>query len=109
MLSIGDAHCSHAKLADNTLNVTNMNLNPGEKQPIMRDSIFNGQIQSMVFSANHPDEKLREKPKGMKIILQEYDLWKSGLKGFCSNKEALLENPRCYVCHVLAVQEDFLN
>ena len=69
-----DNSSSHAKLADDTLNVTNMNLNPGGKQPIMRDTIFNGQIQSMVFPTDHPDEKLRGKPEGMKIILQECGL-----------------------------------
>ena len=104
-----DNSSSHAKLADDTLNVTNMNLNPGGKQPIMRDTIFNGQIQSMVFLTDHPDEKLRGKPKGMKIILQERGLWRSELKGFCGNKETLLENSRCCARHVLGAQEDFLN
>ena len=61
-----DNFSNHAKLADDTLNVTNMNLNPGGKQPIMRDTIFNRQSQSMVFPTDHPDEKLRGKPKGMK-------------------------------------------
>jgi len=40
----------------------------------MRDTIFNRQIQSMVFSADYPDEKLHGNPKGMKIILQEHGL-----------------------------------
>ncbi len=75
----------------------------------MRDTIFNRQIQSMVFSADYPDEKLHGNPKGMKIILQEHGLWKSGLKGFCDNKNVLLENPKCCACHILAAQEDFLN
>ena len=104
-----DNSSSHAKLADDTLNATNMNLNPGGKQPIMRDTIFNGQIQSMVFPADYPDEKLRGNPKGMKIILQERGLWESGLKGFCGNKNVLLENPKCCARHILAAQEDFLN
>ena len=64
-----DNSSSHVKLADDTLNATNMNLNPGGKQPIMCDTIFNGQVQSMIFSADYPNEKLRGKPKGMKIIL----------------------------------------
>ncbi|GBB88203.1 hypothetical protein RclHR1_14740003 [Rhizophagus clarus] len=59
-----DNFSSHAKLADDTLNAAYMNLNPGGKQPIMRDTIFNGQVQ---------------------------------------------KNSRCYACHVLAAQEDFLN
>lgn len=58
-----------SSLADDTLNAANMNLNLGGKQPIMRDTSFNGQIQSMVFPNDYPDEKLREKPKDIKIIL----------------------------------------
>ncbi|GES72956.1 hypothetical protein RCL_jg15606.t1 [Rhizophagus clarus] len=104
-----DNSSSHAKLADDTLNAVYMNLNPGGKQPIMRDTIFNGQVQSMVFPANYPDENLRGKPKGMRVILQERGLWGSGLKGFCGNKEVSIENPRCCARHVLAAQEDFLN
>ncbi|CAB4479713.1 unnamed protein product [Rhizophagus irregularis] len=60
-----DNSSSHAKLADDTLNAANMNLNPGGKQPIMRDTIFNGQIQSMVFPNDYPDKNLRGKPKGL--------------------------------------------
>ncbi|PKK60049.1 hypothetical protein RhiirC2_719382 [Rhizophagus irregularis] len=85
-----DNSSSHIKLADDTLNAANMNLNSGGKQPIIY-------------------EKLCEKPKGMKVILQERGLWESGLKGFCGNKEISLENPRCCARHVLATQEDFLN
>jgi hypothetical protein len=44
-----DNSSSHTKLADDTFNAINMNLNPGRKQPIMIDTIFNGQIQSMIF------------------------------------------------------------
>jgi hypothetical protein len=69
-----DNSSSHAKLADDTLNAANMNLNPDGKQPIMRNTSFNEQIQSMVFPDNYLDEKLRGKPKGMKIILQERGL-----------------------------------
>ena len=58
-----DNSSSHAKLADDTLNAANMNLNPGEKQPIMRDTIFNGRVQSMVFPADYSDEKLRGQQK----------------------------------------------
>jgi hypothetical protein len=104
-----DNSSSHAKLANDTLNAANINLNLSGKQSIMHDTIFNGQIQSMVFPNDYPDEKLREKPKGIKIILQKCDLWGSGLKGFCGNKEASVENPRCYAYYVLVTQEDFLN
>ena len=54
---------SHRKCSDDSLNVDCMNVGPGGKQPKMRDSIFNGQLQSMVL----PDGR----PKGMKLVLQE--------------------------------------
>ena len=104
-----DNSSSHAKLANDTLNAMNMNLNPGGKQPIMRDTIFNGQVQTMVFPSDYPDEILRGKPKGMKVILQECDLWNLGLKAFCEKSDILLENPRCCARHILAAQEDFRN
>ena len=63
----------------------------------------------MTFSADYPDEKLCEKPKRIKIILQEHGLQESGLKGFCSNKHILLENSKCCARHILTSQEDFLN
>ncbi len=63
----------------------------------------------MIFFADYLDEKLHENPKEMKIILQERNLWKSGLKRFCDNKNILLKNPKCCMWHILVVQEDFLN
>ncbi len=42
-----------------------MNTNP-------HDTIFNKQIQCIVFPTNHPDENLCGKPKGMKIISQDH-------------------------------------
>ena len=104
-----DNSSSHAKLANDTLNAMNMNLNPGGKQPIMRDTIFNGQVQTMVFPSDYPDEILRGKPKGMKVILQERGLWNLGLKAFCGKSDILLENLRCCARHILAAQEDFRN
>ena len=104
-----DNSSSHAKLADDTLNAANMNLNPGGKQPIMRDTIFNGQVQSMVFPFDYPNEAFCGKPKGMKVVLQERGLWDSGLKAFCGKNNISLENPRCCARHVLAAQEDFCN
>ncbi|RGB27634.1 hypothetical protein C1646_768870 [Rhizophagus diaphanus] len=67
--------------SDDTHNVANMNLNPSGKQPVMHNIIFNGQVQSMVFPVDYPDEKL----------------------------QVSLENSRCYAHHVLTAQEDFLN
>lgn len=37
----------------------------------------------MVFDQNHPDPSLRGKPKGMRVVLQERGLWRSGLLKKC--------------------------
>ncbi len=71
-----DNFSSHSTFAANALNAKAMNVNLGGKQPIMRDTIFNEQVQHIVFSDDYSDSSLRKLPKGMKIILQECDLWK---------------------------------
>ena len=54
---------SHRKIADNQLNVDKMNVSSGGKQPVMRDTVWNGNVQRMVLDDG--------RPKGMKIILKE--------------------------------------
>eukprot|EP00731_Ephydatia_muelleri_P008066 Em0004g404a len=51
------------KIADNQLNVDKMNVSSGGKQPVMRDTVWNGNVQRMVLDDG--------RPKGMKIILKE--------------------------------------
>jgi hypothetical protein len=79
-----DHSSSHTKVADDSLNAFKMNLNPGGKQPVMRNTIYNGKVQQMVLSNDYPDEKLHGKPKGMRIILQERGLWRPNLKASCN-------------------------
>lgn len=38
----------------------------------------------MVFSNDHENEEPREKPKGIKVVLQERGLWKEGWKLQCA-------------------------
>ena len=83
-----------------------MNVNPGGKQPKMHSTIFNGQIQHMVFPDDYLDSNLQGKPKGMRIVLQERGLWNENLIRFCKN-ETLKEN--CCMRHILEQQEDFCN
>jgi len=76
-----------------------MNLGPGGKQPVIRDTEFYSadgrHHQSMVFQrgdivweTNEPiPEGLIGKPKGMKRILQERSLWTAGLKKQCHRKK----------------------
>ena len=57
-----------------------MNLNPGGKQAIMRNTYFgpNNLLQSMVFPVTYHDEKLRGRPKGIKQVLIEREKWPLG-------------------------------
>ena len=54
---------SHKKFDDNALNASNMNVYPGEKQPALRDGLWEGSVQNMTL----PDGT----PKGMKMVLLE--------------------------------------
>ena len=72
----------------------------------MRNTIFNGQIQSMNFSDNYFDETLRGKPKGMRQVLEERQLMKPGLIGYCHNNK--LKDNQCCIRHILENQPDFL-
>jgi hypothetical protein len=80
-----DCSSAHEGLAADALNVNNMNVNPGGKQWVMRDTVIpltnlppkpgqrdmRGMPQTMVYPDTHPDPELCRKPKGMKVILQE--------------------------------------
>lgn len=101
-----DNSSSHNAYASDALNAKTMNVNPGGKQPKMRDTIFNGQIQHMVFPSDYPNLELRNKPKGMRIILQERQLWKEGMIGFCNNN---FSRGDCCMRHVLEQEDDFRN
>ncbi|RGB42597.1 hypothetical protein C1646_750781 [Rhizophagus diaphanus] len=75
-----DNSSNHAAFSKDALVANRMNLNPGGKQPVMRNTYFgpNNQLQSMVFPTTHNDEKLRGKPKGIKQILMERGKWPPG-------------------------------
>ena len=63
---------SHCKVADDVPNADKMNAGPGGKQPVMRDTIWEGQVQKLV-----DDEGV---PKGMKAILKERNIDITGMK-----------------------------
>jgi len=58
-----DHSSSHTAFAEDALNVNKMNVRPGGAQPKMRDTMWRGRAQRMVF----PDGM----PKGMKQVLIE--------------------------------------
>ena len=63
---------SHRKVADDALNADRMNVGPGGKQPVMRDTVWGGQVQKMVDANGIP--------KGMKIILEERGVDTTGMR-----------------------------
>jgi hypothetical protein len=84
---IFDCSSAHEALAPDALNINNMNVKPGGKQPAMRDTIIpmnnpppfepgkpdpRGQVQSLVYPDPYPaDPDLAGKPKGLKATLKE--------------------------------------
>ena len=64
---------SHRKLAEDALNVNRINVHPGGKQPVMRNTKWNGQVQPLIFDDGTP--------KGMKAILEERGVETKGMKG----------------------------
>jgi hypothetical protein len=109
-----DNSSNHAVFRKDALVASRMNLKPGGKQPIMRDTYFgpDRQPQSMVFPATHPDEKLRGQPKGIKQVLIERGKWPpEGLILECKDcKEKIQDESRISCCarQVLSLEPDFL-
>ena len=69
---IFDQSSGHCAFKDDALNVNKMNVGPGGAQSRMRNTIWDGRVQTMVFSDG--------RPKGMKIILQEHGIDTAGMK-----------------------------
>ena len=62
----------HKKVQEDALNVERMNVRPGGKQAVMRDTVWNGEVQKMIL----PDGR----PKGMKLVLDERGIETTGMK-----------------------------
>ena len=61
-----DYSSCHAALADDALDANKMNVKPGGKQRIMRDTVWDGKTQKMYFM-----DRGRKVAKGMKLVLEE--------------------------------------
>jgi len=85
-----------------------MNLGPGGKQPCMHPGSFKGISQSMVFPNDYPNEKLRGKPKGLKIILEERGLWPENGKLLARCPSGCKGKTDCCAERIMFLQEDFL-
>lgn len=71
IVMIFDNSSVHRKFAANALNVSVMNKKPGGKQPILRNTSFNGRIQTFAFPHDHPNPQLRGVAKGIEVICEE--------------------------------------
>lgn len=50
-------------MADDSLDVNKMNVNPGGKQRVMRDGFWDGNVQKMNYAIGIP--------KGLRVVLEE--------------------------------------
>jgi hypothetical protein len=114
-----DQSTNHNAMAEDALIVTRMNLGSGGVQPRMRNGWYINEcgekyLQSMVFPDDHPVKKLRGQPKGVKIVLQERNLWPKKRVNLvcdrCSGKHADDDSIRLDCCarRILSLQPDFL-
>ena len=85
----GHSSC-HAAMADDALDVNNMNVKPGGKQRIMRDTTWNGKVWQMYFK----DKDGKKVAKGMKVVLEERGVSTVGKTGD-------------WMCETLAKHSDF--
>ena len=83
-----DHSCGHTAFADDALNANKMSKGSGGKQPKMRDTVWNGQPQTLTL----PDGR----PKGAALVLQE--------RGYDTTRMKLEEMRR-----ILAEHDDFKN
>ena len=61
----------HMAYAEDALNVNNMNANPGGKQPLMHDTIYQGKPISMTMVVRSPTGERIRIPRGMKDVLKQ--------------------------------------
>jgi hypothetical protein len=100
-----DNSTNHGAWAPDALIAQRMNLNPGGAQPVMRPGWFvkdgNRVEQSMVL----PDGRA----KGLKIVLEERDLWRSGLRKECKPVANHNADGQCCAVKILQNQQDFID
>lgn len=114
-----DNSSGHAAFSPNALVASRMNMKPGGKQPRMRQTVFNGQVQSMVFTSNDaPSPNLVGEPKGMRQVLEERGLWRDGLLKQCGKRKGekgkdeldlCVNGKDCCARRILENQPDFAN
>lgn len=94
-----DNSSGHSFKAPDALVASRININPGGKQPIMHDTYYAGNVQSMVFRIGDCfwdttipiSAGLITAPKGMKQVLQERELWRIGLLKQCGSDKKKMD------------------
>jgi hypothetical protein len=110
-LIIVDNSQGHSAYSEDALRTKSMNLNPGKKQAKLRDGWFikdgRRHVQPMVFPANHAAHS--NQAKGMKQVLFERGLWRSGLKKECPKPDKCsVDATDCCATRILDLQPDFM-
>ena len=70
---IFDHSSSHAAMAEDSLDVSRMNVNPGGKQRVMHDGYWNGKVFKMNFAIGIP--------KGLRVVLQQRRVGTTNMNG----------------------------
>ncbi|ETV79110.1 hypothetical protein H257_07846 [Aphanomyces astaci] len=109
-----DQSTNHAAYAADALRVNSMNLNPGGKQPKLRDGWYvvgsTRVAQPMSFPDDHPVAALRGTPKGIKAVLAERGALEGSMLLTCGATVQLPTGPALLECcarHRLASYPDF--
>jgi hypothetical protein len=115
-----DRSSAHEGYAEDALNISNMNINPGGKQKKMRDTIIpldnpdpapgeedtRGRLQRMCFPDDHSDPKLRGQAKGVKAVLQERkSVWDKFISE-CNARKTKKMVGKCSSCTKSQVHKD---
>ncbi|CAJ0752739.1 16820_t:CDS:2, partial [Entrophospora sp. SA101] len=114
-----DNATSHTAYASNALLASKMNKGPGGSVLKTRDTIWDGQRQSMVIEHDFfvldkkPNKSINllGEPKGIEWVLKERGLWQENMVldcQACSKKEPNPDNIGCCARRLIANQPDFL-
>ena len=100
-----DNSTNHGAFSPDALSSARVAMNPGGKQPRMRDGFIGSpcQKQTMVFGDDHPF--FPGQPKGAREILRERGLWREGTVLKC--KDECAERKDCCARAILDSQPDF--
>ncbi|EFP85140.2 uncharacterized protein PGTG_11309 [Puccinia graminis f. sp. tritici CRL 75-36-700-3] len=113
---IFDCSSAHGAYSKSALRVQNMNLNPGGKQSILRDTLIptddpcipfhlRGQPQTCVFDHSHPQHP--GKAKGIRAILEERGLWSYYSQKMIETGQPALKL-QCKACATSNIQKDIM-